>query len=161
MLINTLTVQSRVLLYEEMVERYSDSHPFLLVRLADIFVSLGSIPVAVDLYYKVMSVSFPNSTSHQPHQAQGILSRMGFVDKGLDAIVQKLAARVNDQVKESLAKSRQCPSFSPLQMWRVLILVICQFHTFRNGSRQRITSFPPICHNLRWGPKKSWINGRN
>jgi hypothetical protein len=28
---------------------------------------------------------------------------MGFVDKGLDAIVQKLAAQVNDQVNEGLA----------------------------------------------------------
>jgi hypothetical protein len=49
----TLESQSRIPLYEEMMERYTDSHPFLLVRLAEIFVLLGAGSLAVNLFRKV------------------------------------------------------------------------------------------------------------
>lgn len=46
-------MEQRVMLYQEMIDRYSDSHPFLLVRLADLFVLLKSDTLAIDLYRKV------------------------------------------------------------------------------------------------------------
>jgi hypothetical protein len=69
MLANTLDMESRVLLYEEMMNRYSDSHPFLLVRLADLFVLLQSGTLASDLYRKASAVVFIyfDSTSHHPN----------------------------------------------------------------------------------------------
>jgi hypothetical protein len=73
-------------------------------------VSLGSGPVAVDLYYKVKTcccLFLFQLNKPSTAQAQGIFSRMGIIDKVLDAIVQKLAAQVNDQVNEGLAKSRR------------------------------------------------------
>jgi len=39
-----LDMEPRVALYQEMIDRYSDSHPFLLVKLADLFVLLFVIP---------------------------------------------------------------------------------------------------------------------
>jgi hypothetical protein len=50
---NRLDIKSRVMLYQEMIDRYSDSHPYLLVRLADLFVLLKSGTLAIDLYHKV------------------------------------------------------------------------------------------------------------
>jgi hypothetical protein len=69
MLANTLDMEPRVLLYEEMINHYSDSHPFLLVRLADLFVLLKSGTLASDLYRKVSAVVFvySDSTSHHPN----------------------------------------------------------------------------------------------
>lgn len=69
MLANTLDIESRVLLYEEMINRYSDSHPFLLVRLADLFVLLKSGKLASDLYRRVSAAVFIyfDSTSHHPN----------------------------------------------------------------------------------------------
>ncbi|RDB17125.1 Adenosine monophosphate-protein transferase FICD [Hypsizygus marmoreus] len=99
MLSTTLDLQSRVVLYEEMMERYSDSHPFLLVRQAEMLNLLGSGPLAVDLYCK----------------AQNILSRMGIVDKSFDALLEKYSAQVNDQVSGALAKSRQSKYY---QTWK-------------------------------------------
>jgi hypothetical protein len=53
---------SRVMLYQEMIDRYSDSHPFLLVRLADLFVLLKSGSLAIDLYRKVRYLRLRLST---------------------------------------------------------------------------------------------------
>lgn len=65
----TLSLQERLLLYEELLEHYSevyDSHPFLLERLANIYVELGSGPLAVDLYRKVSRKSVCLKISPQP-----------------------------------------------------------------------------------------------
>lgn len=98
-----------MLLYEEMINCYSDSHPFLLVRLADLFVLLKSGTLASDLYRRVSPIVFVyfNSTSHHPNQAQGILSSKGVVDSGLDALVRQYALQVDHEVKETLAKARE------------------------------------------------------
>jgi hypothetical protein len=42
-----------VALYQEMIDRYSDSHPYLLVKLADLFVLLNAGTLAIALYRKV------------------------------------------------------------------------------------------------------------
>jgi hypothetical protein len=69
MLANTLDMETRVLLYEEMINRYSDSHPFLLVRLADLFVLLKLGTLASDLYRRVSAIVFVyfDLTSHHPN----------------------------------------------------------------------------------------------
>ena len=48
-----LDMESRMALYQEMIDRYSDSHPFLLVKLADLFVLLNAGTLAIALYRKV------------------------------------------------------------------------------------------------------------
>ncbi|KAF8959838.1 hypothetical protein BDZ97DRAFT_1373525 [Flammula alnicola] len=82
-----------------MIESYSDSHPFLLVRLADLFVLLKSSTLAIDLYRK----------------AQGILSSKGIVDSGLDTFIQKYALQVDGEVNETLTKARKSSYY---QEWK-------------------------------------------
>ncbi|KAF8906732.1 hypothetical protein CPB84DRAFT_360871 [Gymnopilus junonius] len=92
----------RVLLFEEMLDRYSDSmeiQPYLLLGLADQISSLGSVSVALEFYFK----------------AQNILAEMGTIDKVLNRRVEKLATEVNKQTAEKLAKSRLLPYH---QKWR-------------------------------------------
>jgi hypothetical protein len=48
-----LSMEPRMALYQEMIDRYSDSHPYLLVRLADIFVLLNAGTLAIALFRKV------------------------------------------------------------------------------------------------------------
>jgi hypothetical protein len=48
-----LSMEPRMVLYQEMIDRYSDSHPYLLVRLADIFVLLNADTLAIALFCKV------------------------------------------------------------------------------------------------------------
>lgn len=86
----TLESQSRILLYEEMMERYTDSHPFLLVRLAELFVLLGAGSLAVNLFRK----------------ARDILSRMRVVDQVFYDFVDKDARQIEEQVNRALATSR-------------------------------------------------------
>ena len=53
-LANELNIAQKAQLYEEMIDRYS--HPFFLVRLADLFILLKADTLAVDLYRKVRIV---------------------------------------------------------------------------------------------------------
>lgn len=50
---NMLAVQPRMALYQEMIDRYSDSQPSLLLKLADLYVSLNADTLAIALYRKV------------------------------------------------------------------------------------------------------------
>jgi len=77
------------MLYEEMISRYSDSHPFFLVRLAEISATLQAGSIVVDLHRK----------------AQHILSRMGIVDEALDTLVTRYAHQIDEQVNGALARS--------------------------------------------------------
>ncbi|KAF8160046.1 fido domain-containing protein [Crassisporium funariophilum] len=86
-----LDMGPRVALYQEMIDRYSDSHPFLLVKLADLFVLLNAGTLAIDLYRK----------------AQGILSTMGIVESGLDVLVEDYGRKIDEQVKKTLDGARQ------------------------------------------------------
>jgi hypothetical protein len=60
---NRLDMEPRVALYHEMIDRYSDSHPFLLVKLADLFVLLKAGALAIALYRKVRRCGCRLSTS--------------------------------------------------------------------------------------------------
>jgi hypothetical protein len=57
----TLEWQPRILLYEEMMERLTDSHPFLLVRLAEMYLMHGAGSLAVNLFYQVKTFRCPLS----------------------------------------------------------------------------------------------------
>lgn len=48
-----LSMEPRLALYQEMIDRYSDSHPYLLVKLADLFSFLNAGTLAIDLFRKV------------------------------------------------------------------------------------------------------------
>lgn len=117
----TLESQSRILLYEEMMERYTDSHPFLLVRLAELFVLLGAGSLAVNLFRKVKTFvvfSLFNSASHQLQQARDILSRMRVVDQVFYDFVDKDARQIEEQVNRALATSRAGRNYIFWVMWR-------------------------------------------
>ncbi|GLB40248.1 hypothetical protein LshimejAT787_0801190 [Lyophyllum shimeji] len=88
---NMLDMEPRVALYQEMTDRYSDSHPFLLVRLADLFVLLNAGTLAIALYRK----------------AQGILSTTEIVKSGLDALVEDYGLKIDEQVNATLARARE------------------------------------------------------
>ncbi|TFK31903.1 hypothetical protein BDQ12DRAFT_68582 [Crucibulum laeve] len=81
-----LSQQDKVLLYEEMIERYPDVEvlPFLLVRFAEILSSLRSRSLAVDLFRK----------------ARSILFSMGIIDKELDGHLQTFAAEPWKKTRE-------------------------------------------------------------
>jgi len=50
---NALEIDERLMLCQEMIDRYSDSHPYFLVRLADLYALLKSGTLALGLYEKV------------------------------------------------------------------------------------------------------------
>ena len=62
-----------------------------------------------------------SSTNHHT-QAQNISSTTGMVDSGLDALVEKYSLKIDEQVNENLAGSRESntPRFLLLYMWRWL-----------------------------------------
>ncbi|KAI0319597.1 hypothetical protein OF83DRAFT_769376 [Amylostereum chailletii] len=80
-----------MLLYEEMIELYTDMHPFLLVRLAEVHASLRSGAIAVGFFRK----------------AQDILSQMGIVDEALDKFVQRYATEIDAQVHRAFIESQR------------------------------------------------------
>jgi hypothetical protein len=45
--------------------------------------------------------------NRHPNQAQGLLSTMGIVDSGLDALVQEYGPEIDREVEETLTKSRE------------------------------------------------------
>lgn len=61
-----LDVAEKMQLYNEMIDRYS--HPFFMVRQADLFLLLKADSLAVDLYRKVRAVVFVyfDLASHHP-----------------------------------------------------------------------------------------------
>ncbi|KAF9036621.1 fido domain-containing protein [Panaeolus papilionaceus] len=88
--VSRLDVRLRVTLYQEMVGRYSDSHPYFLVRLAKLFVYLKWQSLALDLFRK----------------AQHRLSDLGIHDDEFNAFVDKFGAKVDSEVNEKLVKAR-------------------------------------------------------
>ncbi|PPQ70807.1 hypothetical protein CVT26_014051 [Gymnopilus dilepis] len=88
--------KARVLLYEELLDRYSgdiNAQPYLLVQLADEITALRCPSVALGFYNK----------------ARSTLTSLGIVDDTFNARVQKLATEVNEQTMEKLQKSRLLP----------------------------------------------------
>ena len=77
-----LYMEPRILaLYQEKIDRYSDSHPFLLVKLADLFILLSAGTLAIALYRKVrywcLHLVIFKLTRLTATQAQNILSTRG------------------------------------------------------------------------------------
>lgn len=110
----------RVELYEEMIDRYS--HPYFLVRLADLFILLKADPLAVDLYRKVCSFLSIYFDLTNQDQAQVNLSSTGIVDSGLDALVNTYGSEVDREVKEILARAREG---NMLTLWGLVLAKSC------------------------------------
>ncbi|PPQ65314.1 hypothetical protein CVT24_011441 [Panaeolus cyanescens] len=88
--VSRLDVRLRVALYQEMIGRYSDAHPYFLVRLAKLFVYLKWQSLALDLFRK----------------AQNRLSQLGIRDDEFNIFVDKFGAKVDSEVNEKLVKAR-------------------------------------------------------
>ena len=120
---NMLDMEPRMALYQEMIDRDSDSHPSLLVKLAVLFVLLNAGTLAIALYHKVrllLSCILSSSSwwwviGDQPlTQAHGILSTLGIVETGLDVLVEEYGLKIDEQVNTTLASAREsnAPRFS-------------------------------------------------
>ena len=55
---NMLAIQPRMALYQEMIDHYSDWHPSLLVKLADLYAFLNAGTLSIALYRKVRLLVF-------------------------------------------------------------------------------------------------------
>ncbi|KIJ60751.1 hypothetical protein HYDPIDRAFT_160411 [Hydnomerulius pinastri MD-312] len=92
-----LNDQEKMLFYEELIQHYSDSHPFLLVRIAESYHLCGAYSMALYLYRKV----------------QTILSKLDIVDAILDDTIQQIAMLDDQKVSETLVASEQCKLSRP------------------------------------------------
>ena len=92
--------------------------------------------------FSCILLSWPTAT-----QAQNILSTMGIVDSGLDAlVVENYHLKFEEQVNASLASTRRSnapPRFLLLYMWRRLNIIARQFHTIKHGNQPKHIHF--IC----------------
>ncbi|KAG5652382.1 hypothetical protein H0H81_005212 [Sphagnurus paluster] len=94
----TLDFTQRVELYEGLIERCSGSQQALaLVRLAELQAGFGSGSVAVGLYRK----------------AQKILAAERILSASFDQFIDEWEARLHDQAKKILEKSKQISFFQP------------------------------------------------
>ena len=137
------TMARRVELYEEMVNRYS--HPFFLVRLADMFIILKADTLSVDLYRKVchlLSVYFDLTNQAQ---VQVNLSSIGIVDSGLDALINTYGPEVDRQVEENLARAREG---NVLPLWGLVRAKSCcmsgpYYQKWRPTNQHRFPTYLP------------------
>ena len=68
--------------------------------------------------------------NRHPNQAQGILSTMGIIDSGLEALVQEYGPEIDQEVNETLAKARESNCtffFHKCGVWPRLNRVACRF----------------------------------